>query len=126
MKISKGIGVIARLRHLIPFCTLLNIYRSLVQSYISYGLGAWGQAINTHLDKIVILRKAGFASNVFADYKSHSVPLFVNSGILPVQLLYFNRLPPCYVILTIGVLHPVSQIYLLTPNKLTPTPRGRQ
>ena len=26
-KISKGIGVIARLRHLVPFNTLLNIYR---------------------------------------------------------------------------------------------------
>ena len=26
----------------------------------------------------------------FVDYKSHSVPLFVNSGILPVKLLYFK------------------------------------
>jgi len=26
----------------------------------------------------------------FADYKSHSVPLFVNCGILPVKLLYFK------------------------------------
>ena len=57
MKISKGIGIIARLGHLIPFCTLLNIYRSLVQSCISYGLGAWGQAINACLDKIVFLQK---------------------------------------------------------------------
>ena len=38
--------------------------------------------------------EAGFASNIFADYKSHSVSLFVNSGILPVKLLYFNRRAP--------------------------------
>ena len=31
MKISKGIGIIARLRHLIPFSALLNIYRSLIE-----------------------------------------------------------------------------------------------
>lgn len=37
-KVSKGIGIIARLRHLVPFATLLNIYRSLIEPYISYGL----------------------------------------------------------------------------------------
>ena len=37
-KVSKGIGMIARLRHLVPFATLLNIYRSLIEPYISYGL----------------------------------------------------------------------------------------
>ena len=50
-KISKGIGIIARLRHLVPRTTLLNIYRSLIALYISNGLVAWGQAANTHLNK---------------------------------------------------------------------------
>ena len=54
-QISKGIGIIARLRHLVPFSTLLNIYRSLIEPYISYGFVAWGQAVNTHLNKIVTL-----------------------------------------------------------------------
>ena len=39
-KISKGIGIIARLRHLVPRTTLLNIYCSLIEPYISYGLVA--------------------------------------------------------------------------------------
>ena len=90
MKISKGIGIIARLRHLIPFSALLNIYRSLIEPYISYGLVAWGQALNTHLDKIVTLQKRALRLMYFVDYKSHSVPLFLNSGILPVKLLYFK------------------------------------
>ena len=95
MKISKGIGIIVsvyvyRLRHLMPFCTLLNIYCSLVEPYLSYGLVAWGQALNTHLDKIVILQKCALPLMYFADYKSHSVPLFVKSRILPVKLLYFK------------------------------------
>ena len=41
-KISKGIGIIARLRHFVPLTTLLNIYRSLIDPYISYGLFGLG------------------------------------------------------------------------------------
>ena len=89
-KISKGIGIIARLRHLVPRTTLLNIYRSLIEPYISYGFVAWGQAANAHLKKIVILQKRVFRLMYFSDYKSHSAPLFACSGILPIKMLYFK------------------------------------
>ena len=87
-KVSKGIGIIARLRHLVPFATLLNIYRSLIEPYISYGLIAWGQAANTHLNKVLILQKRALRLMYFADSKSHSAPLLVNSRILPITMLY--------------------------------------
>ena len=35
-KISKSLGILARLRHFAPSSTLLNIYRSLVQPYLSF------------------------------------------------------------------------------------------
>ena len=54
LKISKIIGVIPRLRHFVPLCTLLNIYSSLIFPYLSYGLAAWGQAAKTHLQKRVL------------------------------------------------------------------------
>ena len=61
-KISKGIGIIARLRHLVPFTILLNIYPSLIEPYIPYyGLVAWGQAANTYQNKFVILQSGFFA-----------------------------------------------------------------
>ena len=84
-KISKGIGIIARLRHLERRTTLLNIYLSLIEPYISYGLAAWGQAANAHLNKIVILQKRVLRLMYFSDYTSHSAPLFACSGILPIQ-----------------------------------------
>ena len=37
-KISKTIGLIARLRHIVPTCTLLNIYQSLITPYLTYDL----------------------------------------------------------------------------------------
>ena len=89
-KISKGIGIITRLRHLVPLTTLLNIYRSLIEPYISYGLVAWGQAANVHLNKVVILQKRVLRLRYFSDYTSHTAPLFACSGILPIKMLYFK------------------------------------
>ena len=57
LKISKGVGIISSLRHFVPTSTLLRIYRSLIEPYISYGLAAWGQAAASHLNKIFLLQK---------------------------------------------------------------------
>ena len=43
-KISKTVGLIAKLRHIDPFRTLLNIYKSLIVFYITYGLTSRGNA----------------------------------------------------------------------------------
>ena len=37
-KISKNVGLIAKLRHFAPQPILLNIYKSLTHPYLSYGL----------------------------------------------------------------------------------------
>ena len=65
---------------------MLNIYRSLIEPYISYGLIAWGQAANIYLDKVVILQKRALRLMSSADSKAHSAPLFVHSRILPVTM----------------------------------------
>ena len=89
-KVSKGIGMIARLRHLVPLATLLNIYRSLIEPYISYGLIAWGQAANIQLNKVLISQKRALRLMYFVDSKAHSAPLFIHSRILPVTMLYYH------------------------------------
>ena len=89
-KISKGISIITMLRHLVPRITLLNIYRSLIEPYISHGLVAWGQAANAHLNKVVISQKRVLRLMYFSDCTSHSAPLFACSRILPIKTLYFK------------------------------------
>ena len=39
-KLSKIVGIIARLRHFVPFNTLLSIYQSLMLPYSTFGLGS--------------------------------------------------------------------------------------
>ena len=90
LKISRIIGGIARLRHLVPFTTLLSIYRSLKFPYLSYGLAAWGQAAKCHLQKILVLQKRVFRLMYFSEHRAHAVPLFTSSKILPLNMLYIE------------------------------------
>ena len=46
-KVSKTIGIIAKLRHFVPRHVLLTLYPSLILPYISYGICAWGHAAET-------------------------------------------------------------------------------
>ena len=47
LKISKTVGLLAKLRHFVPRQILLKIYQSLIYPYVTYGLAAWGQAADT-------------------------------------------------------------------------------
>ena len=76
-KISKTIGVIARLRHLVPQSTLLNLYRFLIFPYLSYGLIAWGQDSKSNLNKVLMVQKGVIRLVHFPPYRDHSLPFFV-------------------------------------------------
>ena len=50
--VKNYVGLLAKPRHFIPRPMLLNIYKSLIHPYLTYGLAAWGQACKTCLNKI--------------------------------------------------------------------------
>ena len=87
-KMSKSPGIISRLRHFVPTDTLLSIYQSLIQPYITYGIAVWGQAAPTNLDKLLILQKRALRLIHFAPYRSHAIPLFNHYNILPLNFHY--------------------------------------
>ena len=70
-KISRNIGLIAKLRHFLPRKTIINIYQALIYPILSYGIVAWGQACKTYLDKILILQKRVIRMIFFADRYDH-------------------------------------------------------
>ena len=76
MKISKIVGVISRLRHFVPFCTLrcIYIYQSLILPYLTYGLTAWGQAAKAHLNKLLLLQKRALRLMYFLNPRTHAFP----------------------------------------------------
>ena len=56
-KISRGVGILAKLRSYLDPKLLRNIYYCIVYSHLSYGVEAWGSACATDLEKLLILQK---------------------------------------------------------------------
>ena len=52
LKISKGIGLLAKLRHFVPRNTLRTLYYAFIRPHIDYGLINWDCANKTTLDPI--------------------------------------------------------------------------
>ena len=89
VKISKTIGMIAKLRYFVPSTVLVNIYNSLILPYITYGLLAWDNASNAYLNKILVLQKRVLLLIYFTDRREHAIPLFIKAKVLPVTFLYY-------------------------------------
>ena len=76
-KVSKTVGIIAKLRHFVPRHVLLTLDRSLILTYISYGICSWGHAAETHFHKLLVLQKRALRLMFFTDPRTHAVPLFL-------------------------------------------------
>ena len=76
-KISKGIGLIAKIHHFVRRNILINVYQSLIHPYLTYGIAVWGQACKTYLDKILVLQKRVMRM-YFSDRYDHAIPLFLD------------------------------------------------
>ncbi|KAG7300639.1 hypothetical protein JYU34_014938 [Plutella xylostella] len=55
-KLRCVMGKLGVIRHRIPFTIRINLYKSLVESIISYGLSSYGRTFNTYLDRIYSLQ----------------------------------------------------------------------
>ena len=92
-KISTSIGIIARLTHFVSLSILQHIYKSLIQRpYLLYGVALWSRADKTHRNKIPCLHDQKLALRLmfFSGYKTHAIPLFISSSLLPLDLFYFK------------------------------------
>ena len=89
-KISKSIGIIAKIRHYVPRRVLLSVYNSLIVPYLTYGICGWGNCALTFQRKIVTLQKRALRLIYFSKSKEHTVPFFLKSNCLPLPSLFFR------------------------------------
>ena len=88
-KCSKNIGIIAKVRHLLPTTHTQTLYLTLVEPYISYCNIVWSHPEpTTELDKLFKTQKKYCRLITFSKFKSHSKPLFKNLNILNVYQIY--------------------------------------
>jgi hypothetical protein len=77
-KISKAVGIMSKLKNLLPKSVMLHIYNALIQSHLNYGLILWG---NQSKNIFKLQKKAiRIVNNV--KYNAHSSALFKKDHIL--------------------------------------------
>ena len=83
LKLSKGTGLLAKIRHFVPRSVLRSLYYSFINSYIEYNLLNWGMASDTNLNTVT--KKVNKAIRIisFEDNDSPTIPLFKKLDILP-------------------------------------------
>jgi len=86
--ISKGVGILNKLKHFVPERVLFSLYCTLVLPYINYGILAWGNTCKRNLDRIFKLQKKALRIISKSHYLSHSAPLFKNYNLLNVYDSY--------------------------------------
>ena len=82
-KVSKGIGIINRIKQFINKETLRTLYFSFVYPYLYYSIVVWGNAQDCYRDTIVKLQKRAVRIISCSPLLAHSEPLFIH-------LKYFN------------------------------------
>ena len=86
-KLSRTVGFLSKLRHLVDFKTLLSIYYALFDSHVSYCLQTIGYITQASLEKIEVLQNKALRIMHFKPPREPARPLYIKSAILPLRKL---------------------------------------
>ena len=75
-KVSKSIGILAKLRHFVPNNILLNIFIAFISPHANYGIINWGGAYPSSLKPLNSNLKKAARIILFKQRNEHSKPLF--------------------------------------------------
>ena len=86
-KVSKGVGILSRLHHLLPRHILLMLYNTLILPYLSYCNVVWGGTLPTRIQPLFILQKRCMRIIFNKHRLHHTTPLFAKLNILSIYNL---------------------------------------
>ena len=101
-KMARYVGIMYKIKKLLPLSARLQIYHSLVQSHINYCVLVWGFSCRSNIEAIFTKQKKGIRAVIpgFINYKykngklpGHTKPAFSEFKILTIQnLIVLNSL----------------------------------
>ena len=89
-KMSKGIGLIKKVRYKLQRKTLINLYFTFIQPYLMYCNVVWGNAAQMHLNQLLVLQKRVLRIIYNTKYMESTKLLFEDSRIMNVHSLYVH------------------------------------
>src|SRR6218665_1543207 len=81
-KISKNLGIIRKIGHLLPTKVLTSLYYTLINPYLLYGNTVWSSNYNSRTRCLVILQKRIIRIIARLKYFDHSHESFINLSIM--------------------------------------------
>ena len=88
LKLSRVIGLLRRLQHILPPYILITIYHSLIHSHLNYGLLLWGCCNG----RIANLQKKAIRVVAYRPYIAHTSPIFKELNIMKLSDIYTTQL----------------------------------
>ena len=88
--LSRNTGVINSLKSIFPKNVLCMLYSTLILPYINYGILAWGNAANVHLDGLLKVQKRAIRIICGVTTRSHTNILFYENKFLIHDIFDFN------------------------------------
>ena len=88
MSVSRNLGVIRKLKLVLPSQTLLSLYNTLILPHLQYCVLTWGNTFRTYLNKIHIVQKKALRLINNSSYRSHAGPLFLKFNCLDIFDIY--------------------------------------
>ena len=84
-KLSRAIGMLAKMRHFVTPEILRNLYFGIFFSLMTYGAQIWGQYVNSHIKRIMKLNDKAIRVINFANYRDDPSQYYKKSNILKFQ-----------------------------------------
>ena len=81
-KLSRAIGMLAKIRHFVSVENLRNIYHGIFASLQNYGAQIWDQRQNSHVKRIIKLQDRAIRIMNFSQYREPTSALYKKSEVL--------------------------------------------
>ena len=75
-QVSRIIGIMYKLKGVLPRNALILLYKSFILSYLYYGVITWGHGYSNHIDSIYKLQKRAVRLCSGSHYLAHTDPIF--------------------------------------------------
>ena len=88
IKLSRSLYILNSVKNMLLNFILRQIYYTMVQPYLTYGIILWGSTYQSYLKRTVILHKKAIRYMHKAHYNAHTRPLFYASNVLNINNTY--------------------------------------
>ena len=88
--IRKRVGILFRLRHVVPQYTLVLLYKAFIEPQLTYGIEVWGSTYKSTLNCIFLtIKKMAVRAMTFSHWQADTRPLFRDLKILSVFDMHY-------------------------------------